>query len=952
MGKTVHDLLKGLGADPGTGDDVYSLDIGPLGLTSIFGQPLSGNADVQVFSNEACHIQSPPELAAVGPIWASGLDSAKGLKSAIKDAHARLSKRLDEEQKKLKNWGGRPFLEGPDPVARATFKIEGIEAGIFLGPGGHLQLESLQSTPIEDSKEARAKLPKNASARDVMNALQELVEKYAHSLPSESSEADLDSDLGDLLDDSSIDGAPVSDDDLDLDDLLSADSEEGAPVEDDSDLDDLLSADSEEGAPASDDLDDLLGEDSDLGEPADPAQADAESEEIDLSFDSDFGDSPEEPAAGSDKGADEFDFDSDLDSISEEVRQISFSEDGPKPGAEEDEAATREYAQMLSDGEDPLAGLSSGSPSKVPDDGADSVEEKSTGELVHGFDPSSELPSTGLKNLAGLVGDGISSGKTGAIQLDAQTFAMLQQDLGHAPKDADEDTKEEIKALEEEAARHEAMAVELREKADRLRARLGEDAPSAFAPAPEKEKKRSLAARVEEMRKGRKNAEEDGALSDPKAAARAAAAALLSASGPAVEVSSESPPEEFDADSEEESVAKSDAKAVASALMGGSLPNIDVSMEADEIDADAMESEPSVEHPPDLDDVRDLDDKTRARSLAADLLESDEDEPWASLDDAPESAEAEEIVDDLDLSGAADSNGFEVSEENELDALAQEAANAAVSDGDDGDDDDLISPDLLAAAMADAEESAGEAKDENPEDDIEDMLSEMNLLVDVSVEEQVANSADAPPAEMGSADLMETRVQDEVLAALSEEFKLDDVSGSPVDSGVFKEDADMSLEEVDDFEALDSDEGEGEEDLSPSEEFRLGSEADDPIPSRDQMRIALVVGQARARERLKKRLAEHVAAIEEAASLSDAVELANAGDLHAMVVVRPSANAETRESITSLARMKKRPGVMILATDEKLADEDGVDMHLVMAQRASEVTQQILDGLDNLASRG
>jgi hypothetical protein len=458
------------------------------------------------------------------------------------------------------------------------------------------------------------------------------------------------------------------------------------------------------------------------------------------------------------------------------------------------------------------------------------------------------LPGTGVDRLAGLVGDGIASGKTGAIQLDAQTFAMLQQDLGHARPNQDEQAHEEIKALEEEAAKYEAMAAELREKSAHLRSRLGSDAPPPREPVPMP--KRSLAAKMESMRKERGVADEEAARAEVKA----------------------------------------DAKAVAAALMGGSLPSIDVSMEAG-----AMDAEPSVEPP--------------ARNELLDDLDDDDDDAWASSAGDIDLPGQEEPLDDVADDVADD----------DFDLDHSFSSGAASSDIE---EDELISPDLLKAAMADgSDEGEGEGASDSPEDDIEDMLSEMNLLVDISVDGQIESSGSgAAENEMGSADLMETRVQDEVMAALS----VDD------------------LDVEDPLDALES----SESDVFQEEAGEMS------IPSPDKMRIALVVGQERARQRLKKRLAEFVGTIEEAASLPDAVEMASEGGLHAMVVVRPAADEKTLRSITSMSKMKKRPGLMILATDEKLAGEEGVDMHVVLAQRASEVTRQILDGLASLADRG
>ncbi|MFZ9889772.1 MAG: hypothetical protein ACO3JL_19930, partial [Myxococcota bacterium] len=112
-----------------------------------------------------------------------------------------------------------------------------------------------------------------------------------------------------------------------------------------------------------------------------------------------------------------------------------------------------------------------------------------------------------MKALASLVGEGLSTGKTGAMVLDADAFAQLLGLAGADDLDAEADT------LEAEAADLERRAAELRDKAALMRARVPDRAPA-----------RRLAERLAEQR----------AIA-PSAGASGAPSGFARSSGPVVD---------------------------------------------------------------------------------------------------------------------------------------------------------------------------------------------------------------------------------------------------------------------------------------------------------------------------------------------------------------------------------------------------------------------------------
>jgi hypothetical protein len=112
--------------------------------------------------------------------------------------------------------------------------------------------------------------------------------------------------------------------------------------------------------------------------------------------------------------------------------------------------------------------------------------------------------------------------------------------------------------------------------------------------------------------------------------------------------------------------------------------------------------------------------------------------------------------------------------------------------------------------------------------------------------------------------------------------------------------------------------------------------------------IALVVEDERARIRLRQHLAERFSELIEADSASAAMRLKGIGDVDAIVFVRPRRDEGNLQSFTRLGTLPHRPRVLVISHDDAFDDIPAVDLRLPLGQRASEVAQQVLDGLERL----
>ena len=112
--------------------------------------------------------------------------------------------------------------------------------------------------------------------------------------------------------------------------------------------------------------------------------------------------------------------------------------------------------------------------------------------------------------------------------------------------------------------------------------------------------------------------------------------------------------------------------------------------------------------------------------------------------------------------------------------------------------------------------------------------------------------------------------------------------------------------------------------------------------------IALVVEDERARVRLRKHLVDRFSELLEADDANAALHLDGISDVDAIVFVRPRHDDTCAQGFSRLGGLPHRPRVLVISQDDAFDDVVAVDLRLPLAQRASEVAQQILDGLERL----
>lgn len=117
-----------------------------------------------------------------------------------------------------------------------------------------------------------------------------------------------------------------------------------------------------------------------------------------------------------------------------------------------------------------------------------------------------------------------------------------------------------------------------------------------------------------------------------------------------------------------------------------------------------------------------------------------------------------------------------------------------------------------------------------------------------------------------------------------------------------------------------------------------------------QVSVALIVEDASARERLKRHLSGHFRALMEAVSATEAAGLSGPASVDAFVFVRPRADDELQRGLAALRAQHRAvpPVILVLSSDTTFDALPGVNLRMPLGQRASEVAQQVLDGLERL----
>jgi hypothetical protein len=118
-----------------------------------------------------------------------------------------------------------------------------------------------------------------------------------------------------------------------------------------------------------------------------------------------------------------------------------------------------------------------------------------------------------------------------------------------------------------------------------------------------------------------------------------------------------------------------------------------------------------------------------------------------------------------------------------------------------------------------------------------------------------------------------------------------------------------------------------------------------PVSVEAPRAVGLVVEDARARDRLKKRLQVRIAELVEASDVHDVSALPSLRDLAAVVFVRPRNDERTLVGLERLASLEERPRILVLSSDSAFDRVGAIDLRVALGERASEVAQQVLDGL-------
>jgi len=176
MTRKLTSLFEALGAKGGDAPGRLTLPGETFGVESLFGGAL-GDAEVEVLSDEAFVFKNPPEMVGIGPLWVAGLDGAAQLKSAVKDAHARLKTRLTGDQQKLEALGMKPKLQAPEPVAAADLAIGGHVATVTLDASGALLVTEVSGRRVPQKSQQLGVAVADATADHVRGSIAELVQK-------------------------------------------------------------------------------------------------------------------------------------------------------------------------------------------------------------------------------------------------------------------------------------------------------------------------------------------------------------------------------------------------------------------------------------------------------------------------------------------------------------------------------------------------------------------------------------------------------------------------------------------------------------------------------------------------------------------------------------------------------------------------------------------------------
>ena len=194
-------------------DGSLLLDLVQLELTSLFGGALVGTASCAI-AGDALAFKNPPELAACGRLWLPDIADEEALVQAVTDAHGELRARVNEAFATLRRLGFKARLQAPEPRARGSVQLDGVAVVVAIDASGDLVVESVDGRAVDAGQRRSLAAPEEATPAEALALVGDVVRAAQRRPAPAMSQEELDELQAALSDD---------------DDLLSS-SEEAEPT--------------------------------------------------------------------------------------------------------------------------------------------------------------------------------------------------------------------------------------------------------------------------------------------------------------------------------------------------------------------------------------------------------------------------------------------------------------------------------------------------------------------------------------------------------------------------------------------------------------------------------------------------------------------------------------------------------------------------------------------------
>jgi hypothetical protein len=159
-------------------DGSWKIELGDLRLTSVFGGTLNGSASLTLNGDSAL-FSAPPELAACGKMWMPDVSDVDAFRNAIVEAHGQVRERASEGISSLRRLGFKAKLTAPEPRARAQLAIDGKDVVVGLDQNGDLIVELVAGRPVPVEQRRALIAPDEATAEEALRRVTALVQGFA-----------------------------------------------------------------------------------------------------------------------------------------------------------------------------------------------------------------------------------------------------------------------------------------------------------------------------------------------------------------------------------------------------------------------------------------------------------------------------------------------------------------------------------------------------------------------------------------------------------------------------------------------------------------------------------------------------------------------------------------------------------------------------------------------------